>query len=225
MAAEMTKLELTHDESMNWNLRFAICDPRLSGNIHPDFISKSQTTNRKFHLVSSSRVIRISSFRSNRRPAFTLVELILVMLILTFVAAIVAPSLRGFGTGRKKSDMATMLVGLAGYARTQAMTEGQTYRLAFSTGQTPGFQLMVQDGPKYVPVPNENGEMIQMPDGLQLRTDIAQQPDGVHIDFRPDGRTDPAHIWFTDRLGGTVEVGCESATELFRVVPAEEMTR
>jgi type II secretion system protein H len=160
----------------------------------------------------------------SRISGFTLIELILVMAILVFVVAMIAPSLRGFGVGRRKSDMATLLVGVANYARTQAVTEGRAYRLNFDA-QNPGFQLTVQEGATFKAIGNDYGNKVMLVDGIQLRTDIAAQPDGVHIDFHPNGRTDPAHVWFTDKLGDTIEVACESATEMFRVLKAEEMTR
>jgi len=160
----------------------------------------------------------------NRNSGFTLIELILVMSILVFVVAMIAPSLRGFGVGRRKNDMATLLVGIANYGRTQAVTEGRTYRLIFDA-QKPGFQLAVQAGSVYRPLAGDYGNKIEFVDGLQLRTDIAPQPDGIHLDFHPDGRTDPAHVWITDKLGDTVEVACESATEMFRVFSPQETTR
>ena len=144
--------------------------------------------------------------------------------ILVFVVAMIAPSLRGFGVARRKNDMATLLVGVANYARTEAITEGRTYRLILDT-QKPGFQLTVQAGSVYQPLKNDYGNSVDLVDGIQLRTDIAPQPDGIHVDFHPDGRTDPAHVWMTDKLGETIEVGCESATEMFRVFSPQETTR
>jgi len=162
-------------------------------------------------------------YSRSRTSGFTLIELILVMLILVFVVAMIAPSLRGFGVGRRKNDMATLIVGVANYARTQAVTEGRTYRLSFDP-QNPAFQLTVQAGTVFQPLRNDYGNRVDFVDGIRVKTDIAQQPDGVHIDFHPDGRTDPAHIWLTDKLGDSIEVACESATEMFRVLTPQEMT-
>ena len=55
-----------------------------------------------------------------RWAGFTLVELILVLMVLTVMVSIVAPSLRGFGVGRQSSDAATQILSLAQWARAQA---------------------------------------------------------------------------------------------------------
>ena len=59
------------------------------------------------------------------------------MAILTIVVAIAAPKLAGFATGRKTNYAAVQIVALAKYARTEAINEGQTYRLNFDTSANP----------------------------------------------------------------------------------------
>ena len=65
------------------------------------------------------------------QPGFTLIELLLVLAIIAIVVAIVGPQLRGFTTGRTTSNTATMLLAMTHYARTQAVTQGETYRLNY----------------------------------------------------------------------------------------------
>jgi len=158
--------------------------------------------------------------RSNFR-AFTLVELILVLGIIALVAAMVAPSLRGFAAGRRTKDSATLIVGLAQYARTAAMSEGRVYRLNFDPSARQVW-LTAQSGAVFAPPTNEYGQRFSLAQGVQMDLDVAQQQDGRYVQFQPSGRTDTAHVHLTGQFGDKVEVACASATEMFRVVPAGE---
>src|SRR5258708_16863770 len=92
-----------------------------------------------------------------RWAGFTLVELILVLMVLTVMVSIVAPSLRGFGVGRQSSDAATQILSLAQWARAQAVTDGKVYRLNFDvTGRT--FGVTVQEAGVFEAAPNEYGD-------------------------------------------------------------------
>ena len=68
-----------------------------------------------------------------RRRAMTLIELILVLGLLATLLAIAAPSLGGFFRGRAVENEARRLLGLARYARTQAVSLGVPMELAFET--------------------------------------------------------------------------------------------
>ncbi len=151
-------------------------------------------------------------------------ELILVLAIVTIVVAIVAPSLRGFAQGRTCKNTATLMLAMTSYARTQAVTEGRTYRLNFDPGGR-SFWLTFENGATYQSPGGDLGERHELADGVQMETDIAQQQDGLYVAFHPSGRTDPANIRLSDRYDDAVEIACSSATEMFRILPREEMTR
>jgi prepilin-type N-terminal cleavage/methylation domain-containing protein len=155
--------------------------------------------------------------------AFTLIELILVMAIIALMAAIVAPSLREFSLARRTKDSAALVVGLAEYARTQAMSEGRTYRLNFDPSARQVW-LTAQDGATFGPPNNEYGQRFSLSDGVAMTVDIAQQKDGQYVQFQPSGRTQTANINLTGPMGDTVQIACASATELYRVVPTGEGT-
>ena len=55
---------------------------------------------------------------------FTLLELILVMVILSTVLAMAAPSLSGFFGSRQTHDTAAQILALTQLARSQAISEG-----------------------------------------------------------------------------------------------------
>ena len=71
--------------------------------------------------------------QQNIKGGFTLLELILVMVILSTVLAMAAPSLRGFFGSRKTNDTASQILSLTQFARSQAISEGIIYRLNFDT--------------------------------------------------------------------------------------------
>ncbi|MHC4330298.1 MAG: pilus assembly FimT family protein, partial [Planctomycetota bacterium] len=79
--------------------------------------------------MSTSRTHR------GRSGGFTLLELILVMVILSTVLAMAAPSLRGFFASRQTHDTAAQILALTQLARSQAISGGVVYRLNFDTRQ------------------------------------------------------------------------------------------
>jgi len=158
------------------------------------------------------------------QPGFTLIELLLVMLILTFIVAMVGPQLRGFASGRTTSNAATSLLAMTHYARTQAVTQGVTYRLNYDD-RARQLWISYQDGNTDAKPSNDFATPLTLADGISVETDIPQQQNGQYVEFHPTGRTDPATIKLTDRNGATIEVGCSSATELFRIIPPGESTK
>lgn len=150
--------------------------------------------------------------------AFTLFELILVMLILTIVVGAVAPAFRGFAIGRTNSNTARAILSRCNYARESAVAEGRTYRLNLDTVSRSIWLTYDNDGTFAAPG-NDFGDRITLSDDIVLETDVPQTPDGRIIDFRASGRTDPARITLTDRFGSTIIIACTSATERFRILP------
>jgi Tfp pilus assembly protein FimT len=164
--------------------------------------------------------------RRTTSHAFTLIELVLVMGIITLMVTIIAPSLSAFATGRKTQYAASQLISMAKYARSQSVNEGRTYRMTFDASKRT-VSLSVQDVGQFVEASSSLGNQIALADGLTLRTDLTAQPNGgTYVDFHPDCRTGdgPVHVWITDKQGRVMEMACLSPTELFHVLPPEEMT-
>ncbi len=160
--------------------------------------------------------------RMTRQPrGFTLLELVLVMLILTVLMAMVAPTLSGAAKGRRTGDAATQLVAIAYYARSMAVTEGRTYRLNLDSTNNV-YWLTVQDAGAFVDPVNGWGAPNRLPDGVRMQTDAPQQQDGTYLVFRSTGRVDPCYIRLTDEQNNISEIACESATELFRILRPDE---
>jgi Tfp pilus assembly protein FimT len=107
---------------------------------------------------------------------------------------------------------------------------GQTYQLP------PNVQWDVQLTSKagtLLTVPTDEQQVatqmnssISQPRGQQNYLMQVEHQNGAYIEFDPTGRTDPARIKLTDtRRGGTIEVACLSATELFHILTPEEMSK
>ena len=93
---------------------------------------------RAFHSHSSRNVGSAVRTNSNRcrahsartHRAFTLMELLIVMAIITILCGIIAPQLGAFANGRKGADAARTIVAMAHYARAQSIGEGRIYRMS-----------------------------------------------------------------------------------------------
>lgn len=160
------------------------------------------------------------SIRGKSR-GFTLLELLLVMAMLVLVMALVAPSLGGFSTGRKTSDLATRFISMATYAHNQAIVEGRTYRLNVDAPNR-AIYLTLQDeiGSTFQRVgDSEYGTNVVLPSNVTLWDTVPVQPDGEYIEFHSDGRTSPAPVTvkLTDQVGTAVTMQLPSSTEIFQV--------
>jgi type II secretion system protein H len=152
--------------------------------------------------------------------AFTLLELVLVLMIITIVVGAVVPSLRGFTMGRSSKNTATRLLAMTNYARTQAISEGRSYRLNYNAA-TRSFWLDYADG---VALPEDIASRLEVDERLAVHvSNMSTGSTGDHyIEFRPSGRMTPASIVIVDQSNAEIEVACSSATELFRIVPESE---
>jgi prepilin-type N-terminal cleavage/methylation domain-containing protein len=114
--------------------------------------------------------------RRFQNSGFTLIELILVMLIIAIAAAVVAPALGRFTAGRSVDNLSRQIVGLARYARVQAISEARTYRLNFDQG-TRQFWLTADSGAgTFTPLKDDFSSRYTAPDGIRLQVQITPQP-------------------------------------------------
>ena len=159
---------------------------------------------------------------------FTLFELVLVLLIVSIVAALAAPSFRGFLTGRKSVNAAAQIVALGQYARAQAASSGAVLRLNVDAGAK-AYWLSARKDAVFEALGTEFGRRFTLPDGLAVRWmpmlgnttgGKSATSGGAHdyVDFYPDGRADAATLLLTDSSGKVFQLGCLSETELFKVI-------
>ena len=155
--------------------------------------------------------------RSSGR-GMTLLELILVMLILSTVLAMAAPSLRGFFTSRRIDDAAAQILALTQFARSQAISEGIVYRINFDTRDRT-YWLTAQKAGVFETLETEFGQVYTLPKDIELELeDVEKKDNDVFLAFTPHGTMTAGLIRLTDRSGRVVEVSCPSVTETFSIV-------
>lgn len=153
------------------------------------------------------------------RSAFTLLELVVVMVILAVAAMVIAPSLGGFASARETEFAAGQIVTLAHWARTQAISEGQTYRLNFDANAQPQrYWLTLRESGVDQRFEKEFGRDFTFPEGVSAQWDGASEGGVSYMDFDPSGRTVPTQIRITGKNGQIIDVACLSATELLKIV-------
>jgi Tfp pilus assembly protein FimT len=186
----------------------------------------------------------MSSRRSNL-AAFTLLELVLVLAVITVMVGMVLPRLSSFSRGRSVGNAANQIVALANWAHAQSVSRGVNFRLNIDPAKRSYWltmqngasyetmlqsQTALQNGPQssnqtptqYAQVGEDWGQSFVAPDGVNLACSVAPQPDGTYIEFRPNGRCDPGTVQLTDANGKVIEIGCLSATEEFHVLSDDE---
>lgn len=164
----------------------------------------------------------------SKEMGFTLLELILVMVIISVLLSMAAPSLRGFFASRKAHDAAAGILSLIRFARTQAITEGRNYRL--NLDETGGaYWLTVNDAGGYAMLETDLGRKFLLPEHTSMKIEMDDDDsreddddsDG-YIEFYPKGRADVCTIRLFDQNGDEVDVLTETPAERYRVVIPEE---
>ncbi len=159
----------------------------------------------------------------DRQRAMTLLELILVMVILSTVLAIAAPSLRGFFASRRLDSAAAQILALTQWARSQAISEGSVYRLNFDTRDRT-YWLTARKAGVFESLDTEMGQVYTLPQDVELDLeDIDQKERDVFLAFTPHGTVTAGVVRLTDRSGRVLEVSSPSVTEPFSIVEPREI--
>lgn len=162
-----------------------------------------------------------SRTQHDRGAGFTLLELILVMLILSTVLAMAAPSLRGFFGSRQSQDTAAQILALTQFARSQAISEGVVYRLNFDTKERIYWLTAWKSG-SFRELETEFGQFFTLPRDMVMELDDTDKEDGKpFVEFTPQGTVTAATIRLIDRGGRALEVTCPTVTESFSIVESE----
>ena len=157
----------------------------------------------------------------NRNGGFTLLELILVMVILSTVLAMAAPSLRGFFGSRKTHDTATQILSLTQFARSQAISERIIYRLNFDTRERT-YWLTAQKSGIFEMLDNEFGQIFTLPSDIVMELEDANKEDNdMFFIFTPQGTVTAGTVRLIDRRGLALEVTCPTVTESFYIIECE----
>jgi prepilin-type N-terminal cleavage/methylation domain-containing protein len=163
-----------------------------------------------------------SKTHRRRNDGFTLLELILVMVILSTVLAMAAPSLRGFFASRQTHDAAAQILALTQLARSQAISEGIIYRLNFDTRQRT-YWLTAQQSGVFEELRTGFGQVFTLPKDMVMELDGVEEEDTqMFLAFTPQGTVTAGTVRLIDRRGLALEVTCPTATESFFIVECEQ---
>jgi len=161
---------------------------------------------------------------SDRRAAvgFTLFELIAVLVLISTVLAIAAPSLRGFVHGRQTADTAARMLALTHLARSRAVTQGCTHRLEIDVEQG-RYGLTMQQAGAFVEIEGSQGREHLLPIGVTARLVSEEEDEPLAcVEFHPDGRCDAVTIELSGADGDVLYLTCTTPSERFRIVSEME---
>lgn len=159
------------------------------------------------------------SDRMMTMAGYTLLELVLVLAVLAIALAAVAPTLSGFGQGRKAEEAAARFVAVARWARSQAISDGATYRIVIAPDEA-RWTVQMESGETYIDIPGPLGRSYTAPEEVTLETDAPTEEDQQVIYFEPSGRSDVATVRFKGRRGEVV-VACDAPIDEYRILPEE----
>ncbi len=133
--------------------------------------------------------------------AFTLIELLLVMIIMAVLAGFSVPLFSKSYAERQVRQAADDIVYLMRYARVRAMTEQVVYQVALKDGAAVLLKAsdeVTPQGPLFKNVSGAMGRLRALPAGVML---LAAP---LAVNCFPDGKIDPVHFSVRGRAGGLV---------------------
>ncbi len=150
-----------------------------------------------------------------RQPAFTLIELILVLVIMATVMALAAPTLRGWSKGSRLRNSADEFIAATRWARSRAASDGSNYVIAIDK-QNNTYKVQVQNGQTYSDADGQFAAAVTLPEGSKIDSTSDS------ITFYPTGRVQPATVKITADDGETIAVQCASPAEEFAVASTDQ---
>ena len=157
----------------------------------------------------------------NHPRAFTLIELIIVMVIICIALAVAAPSLSGWNRGSRLRDATDQFLALTRWARVQAIATSKVHRINVDA-QGGRYWVSAQEGLEFVPVISHFGDEFYVPEGASIEVTNEQSQNFDYISFYPTGRTTPRHVRLADDRG-EFSIVCQTPAEGFRILKPGEV--
>lgn len=149
------------------------------------------------------------------RPGFTLFELLLVLALMAIVVSMAAPSFSAFGRGRDAEYAASRFVALTHWARSQAISEGATYRISIdSIGRKWAVEIQKQGS---FEAASMSGSPYSLPENVNISTDAARVDGFPAIVFEPTGRTTTGTVTISGASGDPIVIGCKNAAGVYAI--------
>lgn len=128
--------------------------------------------------------------------AFTLLELILVLVIVATLLSVSTASLRGLHASHATRAAAEHFMSVCQQARNRAVIEATAYRVTLDL-EGRSYRLMRQGNGGYEPTHTEIGRRFELDERFTLTCEgLAMDAAEAHIDFFPDGRSQPFRVIF-----------------------------
>ena len=162
--------------------------------------------------------------KQHYRCAFTLIELILVLLIMVIITTVVATNLSGFRQSQQKIDAAQHMLAIMQTARQQAISTGKIFRLNINIEEnTYWLTTQADDYAEYEkPKINENKTYV-VPSNVTIIWNTPEEiVENKYINFYPDGSTQATCITFVDQEDNKTSLFNYSLTTPFQIGNPEQ---
>ena len=150
------------------------------------------------------------SFTGRRKAAFTLIELLIVMMIIAIAFFALRPAFTGAIRGAQERTMLRGLAGLFTSARTEAIISGRLVRVVFEPTDGTFFAEIQSEPDKdrsiFDPLTLLGRRSVVLPEHMAIaKLEVAGRDlaglERIHVYFYPDGRTDGAAMLLVDPYG------------------------
>lgn len=152
--------------------------------------------------------------------AFSLIELIAVMVILAVLMAMTVPALQGFGEHQEARTAAASILTSMKWARQKAVTDGIPYRVEFDMDER-RFRPLRRVAFAYEPIAHHDARFVQWPDPVTVELDPAMT--GEWITFHPDGSSDHAIITVIGRRDTRLAIAKPNGKASFAIVNERDL--
>jgi len=154
------------------------------------------------------------SFRVSRSSAFSLLELLVVLLIIGITAAMATLAVGTAGSGRVLENEARRLAGLVKVSCEESVLQGTAMAIGFGPhGAAYGF--LRQEGEQWLPRRGDRNRVRSLPEGFSVSLEVEGDP--VKLDERGAGRPHLICLPSGEIVPFRVTLGAPGTDEAWRV--------
>jgi len=152
-------------------------------------------------------------FAIRQLKAFTLIELILVVVILSVLSTLAVPRLAHFYDTLQLRGFTSDLSSLAQYLQAEAISRAGVYSLTYDEEHA-FFRARLKVDDEFRDISGRWGRKFLIPPGITVS---GQPPEVSEILFYPDGSSDTATIYFENKYGARISLSIQGSTGQIKV--------